>query len=104
MTETFSRLGEVKPDLVLVAFGAPKQEYFMSELSDAYAPAVALGIGATLDFLAGTIVRSPKWWSDHGLEWLFRLAIEPKRLWRRYLLRDSRIFAIFVRDLRKSRR
>lgn len=92
------------PDLVLFAFGAPKQELFIAEVQDALRPAVLLGIGASLDFLAGTVPRAPAWMSSHGLEWAYRLAREPRRLWRRYLLRDPKFLVILLRSLRGARR
>ncbi len=92
------------PDLVLVAFGAPKQELFIAEVREALRPAVLLGIGASLDFLAGVVPRAPAWMSKHGLEWAFRLAREPRRLWRRYLLRDPKFAFILLRSMRKAQR
>ena len=87
------------PDIVLVGFGAPKQELFIEETARALRPAVLLGIGATLDFLAGTASRSPEWISAAGFEWAYRLLREPRRLWRRYLVRDPRFLTILLRDL-----
>jgi N-acetylglucosaminyldiphosphoundecaprenol N-acetyl-beta-D-mannosaminyltransferase len=87
------------PDLVLVGLGAPKQELFIHEAVDALRPAVLLGVGATIDFLAGTAQRAPSWVSSAGLEWLYRLAREPRRLWRRYLLRDWKFAPILMREL-----
>lgn len=87
-----------RPDLVLVALGAPKQEVFCSEQRIALAPAVLLGIGASLDFLAGTKRRAPRWISDNGLEWLYRLVQEPRRLAYRYLIRDPRFVGIVFRQ------
>jgi N-acetylglucosaminyldiphosphoundecaprenol N-acetyl-beta-D-mannosaminyltransferase len=99
----FEELGTAMPDLVLMAFGNPKQEYVMWRYQERYQPAVALGIGATLDFIAGAIPRAPKWMRDVGLEWGYRLAQEPHRLWRRYLIRDRAIFAIYFRTRRRAR-
>ncbi len=79
-----------KPDIVLVGFGAPKQELWIHEAVRALRPAVLLGVGASLDFLAGTASRAPRWISASGLEWAYRLLREPRRLWRRYLVRDPR--------------
>ncbi|HEY4014162.1 MAG TPA: WecB/TagA/CpsF family glycosyltransferase [Polyangiaceae bacterium] len=92
------------PDLVLVAFGAPKQELFIAEVVEALRPAVLLGIGASLDFLAGSVPRAPVWMSKHGLEWAYRLAREPRRLWKRYLLRDPKFAVILLRSLSKAQR
>ena len=88
------------PDLVLVALGCPKQEIFMHMVAGSLRPAVLLGIGAGLDFWAGTARRAPSWMSAAGLEWLYRLAREPARLWRRYLVRDPELAWIVLQDLR----
>jgi len=92
------------PHLVLVAFGAPKQEIWMHRRRDALAPAVLLGVGASLDFVAGRVRRAPRWVSRAGLEWLWRLAREPRRLARRYLVEGARFAAILWRELRARRR
>lgn len=93
-----ARINAARPDLLLVAFGCPKQEIFMSRIAKAIRPAVAIGIGAGLDFEAGTAQRAPHWMSALGLEWLYRLAHEPRRLWRRYLVRDPEFLRIILRD------
>lgn len=92
------------PDVVLVGLGAPKQELSIHESREALRPAVMLGIGGSLDFLAGTVPRAPTWVSRSGLEWLYRLAREPRRLWKRYLVRDPKFLAIVMGDLRRTRR
>lgn len=93
-----------QPDLVLVALGCPKQEILMHEIAAAVRPAVCLGIGAGLDFIAGTARRAPPWMSAAGLEWLHRLATEPRRLYRRYLVDDPRFLLVLWRELRQSSR
>jgi N-acetylglucosaminyldiphosphoundecaprenol N-acetyl-beta-D-mannosaminyltransferase len=93
-------LTAARPDLVLLALGCPKQEIVMHRIAAAVRPAVCVGVGAGLDFLAGTTPRAPRWISAAGLEWLYRLAREPRRLWRRYLVRDPRFALVFLRDLR----
>jgi N-acetylglucosaminyldiphosphoundecaprenol N-acetyl-beta-D-mannosaminyltransferase len=94
-----ARVGETKPDLVLVAFGAPKQEIFCDEALDVFKPAVLVCVGAGLDFVAGVARRAPAWMSRSGLEWLYRLAQEPRRLAGRYLLRDPKFALILLRQL-----
>ena len=94
-----AQIRETRPDIVLVALGAPKQEIFCHEQREALKPAVLIGIGASLDFLAGVRRRAPAWMSNSGLEWLFRLAQEPRRLAKRYLLRDSRFLWILSKQL-----
>lgn len=85
--------------IVVVAMGAPKQELWMARHAEALRPAVLLGLGASLDFVAGTVTRAPKWISDAGFEWLYRLAQEPRRLAYRYLVRDLNIVPILARQL-----
>ncbi len=104
LEEALEKMSAAGPDLVLMAFGNPKQEYVMWRYQQRYEPAVALGIGASLDFIAGAVPRAPKWMRDFGLEWGFRLAQEPHRLWRRYLIRDRAILAIYFRTRRGARK
>jgi N-acetylglucosaminyldiphosphoundecaprenol N-acetyl-beta-D-mannosaminyltransferase len=96
------RLSESKPDVVMVALGAPKQELLIMRIHERVKPAVLLGIGASLDFVAGTVKRAPKPVSNLGLEWAWRLAQEPRRLWRRYLINDPKFALILARTLRRG--
>lgn len=98
--EVVARVRATRPDLVLVGLGAPKQELFIHRRARELAPAVCLGVGATLDFLAGTVRRAPRWMARAGLEWLFRLVQEPRRLARRYLWDDPRFALIVWQTLR----
>ncbi len=93
-----------RPHLVLVALGTPKGELFAHEAREALRPAVIIGIGASLDFIAGVAQRAPAWMSRAGLEWLYRLLHEPRRLWRRYLVRDPQFLLIFAREWWRARR
>ena len=97
-----ARIQAAKPDIVLLALGAPKQELFAHEQKQRLAPAVCVGIGASLDFVAGTKSRAPRWMSRSGLEWLYRLAQEPRRLGPRYLLRGPRFLGILARQARRQ--
>jgi N-acetylglucosaminyldiphosphoundecaprenol N-acetyl-beta-D-mannosaminyltransferase len=77
------------PDIVWVGLGAPKQEYWMaSHVGRLSAPAL-IGVGAAFDFHTGRKQQAPRWMQRSGLEWLFRLASEPRRLWKRYLVYNS---------------
>lgn len=81
-----ARLEAVRPDILLVAMGVPRQERWIAEhLSERYCT-LAFGVGALLDFMSGTIPRAPLQLRRLGLEWLFRLLVEPLRLWRRYII------------------
>lgn len=93
-------LAEQKPDLILMALGAPKQELLIAAIAERVKPAVLLGIGASLDFIAGTVKRAPALMRKTGLEWLYRLSQEPRRLWRRYLINDPKFLVILLKSLR----
>ena len=94
---------DARPDIVLVALGAPKQEIWIHRNASALRPSVLFGVGASLDFIAGRVRRAPRWISRAGLEWLFRLVLEPRRLARRYLLNDPKFLAILLRTSREPR-
>jgi N-acetylglucosaminyldiphosphoundecaprenol N-acetyl-beta-D-mannosaminyltransferase len=85
------RIAAAKPDVLVVGLGAPKQELWVHAHRDRIAAPVALCVGATIDFLAGEKPRAPVWMRRVGLEWLHRLASEPRRLAKRYL-RDAWVF------------
>jgi len=97
------RARAAKADLILVALGPPKQELWIHNNASALRPVVALGVGASLDFLAGRHKRAPRWMARVGLEWAFRLSREPRRLWRRYLVGGWRFVLIFVATWRSPR-
>jgi N-acetylglucosaminyldiphosphoundecaprenol N-acetyl-beta-D-mannosaminyltransferase len=78
----------VSPDVLLVGFGSPKQEKWISNYKDVLGVPVSIGIGGSFDMAAGVVKRAPAWMQMNGLEWLFRLQQEPKRLWRRYFGKD----------------
>lgn len=98
--EVLRLVREADPQLLVLALGCPKQELLMYRWKDELGPAVAVGAGATLDFIAGNVVRAPAWMSKSGLEWLYRLAREPRRLAHRYLVRDPAIVKVAWRMLR----
>ncbi len=82
--EILTRIRAAAPDILLVAFGNPKQEKWLSMHRHRLEVPVCVGIGASFDFLAGAVLRAPQWMQRSGLEWCYRLAQEPKRLVRRY--------------------
>lgn len=77
-------INAARPDIVWVGLSTPKQEFWMASHRRSIAAPVMVGVGAAFDFLAGTKRQAPRWMQRMGLEWLFRLWSEPKRLWRRY--------------------
>jgi N-acetylglucosaminyldiphosphoundecaprenol N-acetyl-beta-D-mannosaminyltransferase len=75
-----------RPDILLVGMGTPKQELWVEQNAAAVDAGVLWTVGALFDYVSGHTPRAPGWLADNGLEWIFRLAIEPQRMWRRYLL------------------
>jgi N-acetylglucosaminyldiphosphoundecaprenol N-acetyl-beta-D-mannosaminyltransferase len=87
-----------RPDVVWVGIGVPKQEKWMARMRERLTAPVLIGVGAAFDFHAGLIPQAPGWMQRLGLEWAFRLAQEPRRLWRRYLRYNPRFVAGFARQ------
>ena len=79
-------IAEAAPDILIVGFGMPLQERWLSKTRDLLAATVVLTGGAVFDYISGELRRGPQWMNDHGLEWLARLLIEPRRLWKRYII------------------
>jgi N-acetylglucosaminyldiphosphoundecaprenol N-acetyl-beta-D-mannosaminyltransferase len=87
-----------RPDVVWVGIGVPKQEKWMARMRPRLSAPVLIGVGAAFDFHAGLVPQAPAWMQRLGLEWAFRLAQEPRRLWRRYLRYNPRFVAGFARE------
>ena len=85
-SEDVARINAAQPDVVWVGLGTPKQDLWMASHRDRVNAPVLIGVGAAFDFHAGRKAQAPRWMQRSGLEWLFRLLSEPRRLWRRYLL------------------
>ena len=93
-------INDANPDLLWIGMTAPKQEKWAYSHWDKLDIHCHCGtIGAVFDFFAGTAKRAPKWWQEHSLEWLYRLIIEPKRMWRRYIIGN----ALFLWNVWKER-
>jgi N-acetylglucosaminyldiphosphoundecaprenol N-acetyl-beta-D-mannosaminyltransferase len=93
-----SLINNASPDVLLVGFGMPLQEkWIAANLARTHAWVVLSG-GACLDYAAGKVRRGPPWMVNHGLEWLARLLIEPRRLWRRYLMGNPRFLLTVLRQ------
>ncbi|WP_173934880.1 WecB/TagA/CpsF family glycosyltransferase [Chelativorans sp. Marseille-P2723] len=81
-----SELERLHPDILLVAMGVPRQELWIARSITEKHCTMPIAVGALLDFLSGAVPRAPRWMRRMRIEWVFRLALEPKRLWRRYVL------------------
>jgi N-acetylglucosaminyldiphosphoundecaprenol N-acetyl-beta-D-mannosaminyltransferase len=102
LQQSLAVIEQARADIVWVAIGTPRQDDMVERMA-AMAPGTYVAIGAAFDFIAGTKRQAPGWMQRAGLEWLFRLATEPRRLWRRYLLGNSRFVWVNLRH-RPSRR
>ena len=100
-TETIKIIKQInrsKASIVFVGLGCPIQEEWMVDHYQELDSAVCLGVGAAFDFISGKIKQAPPWMQKSGLEWLFRLVQEPKRLWRRYLLLNFQFVLALLRE------
>ncbi|MBK1649289.1 WecB/TagA/CpsF family glycosyltransferase [Rhabdochromatium marinum] len=82
--EIVERINAVAPDVLLIGFGNPKQEIWFHRNRHRLKAGVSIGIGGTFEFIVGRVVRAPKWMQRTGLEWIWRISQDPKRLWKRY--------------------
>jgi N-acetylglucosaminyldiphosphoundecaprenol N-acetyl-beta-D-mannosaminyltransferase len=92
------KVREACPDILLVAMGPPRAQKWIAAYQEACRVPVAIGIGGALDFVAGKYKRAPVWMQDHGFEWLFRLCVDFRRLWQRYLIRDMPFIPLTFRQ------
>ena len=93
--DLIAEINATRPDIILVGFGAPLQEFWIHENSKKLDAKVVWGVGGLFDFLSGRTRRGPRFLLDNGFEWLCRLLTEPKRLWRRYLLGNTK-FVLYL--------
>jgi N-acetylglucosaminyldiphosphoundecaprenol N-acetyl-beta-D-mannosaminyltransferase len=91
------------PRIVLVGMGTPKQELWVDRYARRLDGAVVWTVGALFDYVSGRLPRAPHWLADNGLEWIFRLAIEPQRMWRRYLLGNPVFLGRVLGEARSQR-
>jgi N-acetylglucosaminyldiphosphoundecaprenol N-acetyl-beta-D-mannosaminyltransferase len=82
----------LKPDMLFVAFGAPLQERWVRRHMEALGVPICAGVGGAFDMISGRVPRAPEWMQRNGLEWFYRFVREPRRLWKRYFVRDLPMF------------
>jgi N-acetylglucosaminyldiphosphoundecaprenol N-acetyl-beta-D-mannosaminyltransferase len=97
--QVLARIAAARPDVIWVGLGLPKQEYWMAQYRDRFPSAVLVGVGAAFDWYAGEKPRAPQPLQFLGLEWLHRLASEPRRLWPRYSVVVPKALVVMMRDL-----
>lgn len=101
--EALSEIDRTRPDIVIVGMGTPTQEEWIHAHFDRIEAPVVWGVGALFDFVTGEVKRGPRWMLDSHLEWAARLWVEPKRLWRRYLVGNALFLGrVFLQRLRRS--
>ncbi len=91
-------------DIVWVGLGTPKQDYWVARFRPLLTAPVLIAVGAAFDFHTGRVRQAPRWMQRAGLEWLFRLTQDPRRLWKRYLLGNPRFVYLVVRQLLRGAR
>lgn len=94
MSHIFEMINASHPDILAVALGSPKGERFIYQNLEKLNVPLSMSIGATIDFIAEKVKRCPKWMSNMGLEWLYRICSDPKRMWKRYWNDAKRIIPI----------
>ncbi len=97
-----SRINAANPDVVWVGLGTPKQDLWMGEFRGRLEAPVLIAVGAAFNFHAGRLAQAPRWMQRAGLEWLYRLLKEPRRLWRRYLVGNPRFLCLLFMQRRGS--
>ena len=89
---------QAKPDYLFMGIPSPRKEFWLAANLKQLSVPFAMGVGGSFDVMAGIYRRAPRWACDHGLEWLWRLVQEPRRMWRRYLIGNSQFAALVVRE------
>jgi N-acetylglucosaminyldiphosphoundecaprenol N-acetyl-beta-D-mannosaminyltransferase len=102
--EVVRQINDARPDVLWVGIGVPKQEKWMARMRDRLEVPVMCGVGAAFDFHAGRISQAPRWMQQRGLEWIYRIAQEPRRLLPRYLYYNPRFVMAFARQYVAQRR
>jgi N-acetylglucosaminyldiphosphoundecaprenol N-acetyl-beta-D-mannosaminyltransferase len=101
--KTLDEIRSAKPDILFVALGAPKQEYWIYEHGIHLPVSVLIGVGGSFEMVSGAVRRAPVWMQSAGFEWLHRFLHEPRRLWRRYLIGNFQFAAIvLLQTLRRA--
>jgi N-acetylglucosaminyldiphosphoundecaprenol N-acetyl-beta-D-mannosaminyltransferase len=97
--DLIGRVNDLQPDLLWVGLGAPKQDLFMAQYHDTFKTKVMIGVGAAFDFHTDRVRQAPRWMMRNGLEWLFRLSVEPRRLGPRYFRNNPAfLWNIFLQE------
>jgi N-acetylglucosaminyldiphosphoundecaprenol N-acetyl-beta-D-mannosaminyltransferase len=98
-----AEIAATRPDILFLAIGSPAKEAFLARWKETIGAGFVMGVGGSFDVYAGVVRRAPRWLQRSGLEWLYRVAQEPRRLWRRYLGDAPKFLRIVVREWRSNR-
>jgi N-acetylglucosaminyldiphosphoundecaprenol N-acetyl-beta-D-mannosaminyltransferase len=97
-TDIVAKIKQAHADILFIAFGTPKKELWVKQYLHSMGVPVIHGVGGSFDVLAGVIPRAPLWMQRNGLEWLFRMFQEPRRMWRRYLVTNLTFMTLVTRE------
>ncbi len=100
--EVIDEINSAHPDILLVAMGNPRQEIWIAKNLGRLRVPVCIGVGALFDYMSGQVPRAPQWMLRAGLEWVFRLLVEPRRLWRRYVVGNPKFIMRVLRELHEK--
>ena len=95
-----AQIKQARPDVLFMATPSPMKEIFLSRWKEDLRIPFVMGVGGSFDVVAGVVKRAPVWMRRCGLEWLYRLVQEPRRMWRRYLMEDPAFFRLLWREWR----
>jgi len=97
MKKIITMVREASPHILIIGLGCPKQEKFIYQYRNELKVPISLCLGASIDFEAGNVKRAPKWMSNAGLEWFYRLCKEPRRMFKRYIVDDLKILGLYFK-------
>lgn len=89
-------ISQCKPDILFVAMSSPKKEIFLNKYKDLIRAPFIMGVGGSFDVVSGLVKRAPRWMQQSGLEWLYRVYQEPRRMWKRYLITNSKFIRLLI--------
>ncbi|MCB0956493.1 MAG: WecB/TagA/CpsF family glycosyltransferase [Ilumatobacteraceae bacterium] len=99
-----AQVREAHPDLVFLAIPSPRKEFWLAEHMPAMGVPFAMGVGGSFDVVAGKVKRAPVWVQRIGCEWVYRLVQEPRRMWKRYLVGNTKFIILTAKEWRRNRR
>ncbi len=101
--QVIEEINSSRPDILLTAMGVPRQELWLDEHREKLQVPVCMGVGGLFDFYSGTIPRAPLWMRRMGIEWVWRLMMEPGRMWRRYIIGNA-VFLMHIKKIQRNMR